>query len=62
MNPDPEYIKNIVKKLDSLNKAAGVDPDMKKNLVNIPDPDKENFMDLLGGTAMNYLNSKKNPK
>lgn len=30
MKPDPEYIKNIINKLDSMNKAAGVDPDPKK--------------------------------
>jgi len=58
-----EYIENIKKKLDSLNKAAGVNPkadrELKRQIHQSEMPSNEIF-DMLGHGANMWINKNKN--
>lgn len=58
-----EYIENIKKKLDSLNKAAGVNPEadreIKRQMQQSEMPSNEIF-DMLGQGANMWINKNKN--
>jgi len=58
-----EYLENIKKKLDSLNKAAGVNPEadreMKKQMQQSQMPSDEIF-DMLGNGAKMWMDKNKN--
>jgi hypothetical protein len=53
-----EYLENISKKLDSLNKASGNNPQLKKEIEN----DGFDFLSHLGNAGRNFLNNQSNPK
>jgi hypothetical protein len=54
-----EYIESIKKKLDALNKAAGINPEQQK-VMNQLDPQNFDVFDALGQSAIKYLKSKEN--
>lgn len=52
-----EYIEAIKKKLDALNKAAGINPEQQK-IMNQIDPQNFDIFDALGQSAIKYMKSK----
>ena len=52
-----EYLNQIAKKLDSLNKANGVNPEANKQLSAY---DNFDIFSTLGNSAMKYMEDKKN--
>ena len=64
MIPNQQYLDSIKSKLDSLNKAAGVDPSMKPSQMGqfYGETKMQDPMDWTGQAAIEYLKSKgKNP-
>lgn len=62
--PSPEYLDAIKSKLDSMNKAAGIDPSMRNSAGGqvYGEPRFMDPMEWAGQAAMEYLRSKgKNP-
>jgi hypothetical protein len=63
MNPSQDYLEMIKRKLDSMNKLSGEDPNQKTSQGQIyGEPKFQDPMDWAGQAAINYLKSKgKNP-
>lgn len=55
MMPNKEYLEQIAKKLDALNKINGVDPNIKNNIFN----DNFDTFGQIGKSALEYLERKK---
>lgn len=60
MNNYKEYLEEIKKKLDSLNKISGFDPELKKSIINQNNamPPNEIF-DMLGAGAKLWMDKQK---
>ena len=63
MIPNQEYLEAIKRKLDAMNKVAGVDPSIKAEQGQVwGEPKSFDMMDWQGQASMNYLKSiGKNP-
>ena len=63
MIPNQEYLEAIKRKLDAMNKVAGVDPSIRPEQGQVcGEPKSFDLMDWQGQASMNYLKSiGKNP-
>ena len=63
MIPNQEYLESIKRKLDAMNKVAGVDPSIRPEQGQVwGEPKSFDAMDWQGQASMNYLKSiGKNP-
>jgi hypothetical protein len=63
MIPNQEYLEAIKRKLDAMNKVAGVDPSIRQEQGQVwGEPKSFDMMDWQGQASMNYLKSiGKNP-